>query len=147
MGEVILEVEPTAEIVVFGDRSGSSWSIDEPGYREKDWDKPNLTGVKFRLDEPLEEAWSHIIQADVVLMSRSAFSYVPAMLSDAVVIAAPVDVPLGHEAPLSHWVVTQAPNPWVAAEDEDALLAEVQGAMSPSVLNRLRAKLEQKLSR
>jgi hypothetical protein len=59
--------------------------------------------VTFRLDSPLHEVWHHILRADVLVVSKSLFSYVPAVLNlNAQRIVYPT---WKYTEPLNNWTV------------------------------------------
>jgi hypothetical protein len=61
-------------------------------------------GFIVRLDASLVECWNHMSRADVLILSRSSFSYVPGILSSGIVVYTPFV-----KDPLPHWhVVSEA---------------------------------------
>jgi hypothetical protein len=70
-------------------------------------------GFIVRLDANLVECWNHMSRADVLILSRSSFSYVPGILSSGIVVYTPfLKDPLHThflKDPLPHWhVVSEA---------------------------------------
>lgn len=64
-------------VVIFSEsRSHETWKDDFDGY-------------DLRLDTPLEEAWNAMIMAETLILSKSSFSYVPAILNERHVIYTP----------------------------------------------------------
>ena len=45
------------------------------------WDAFREKGYRLNLDNPLEQVWAGIVAADVVIMSKSSFSFVPSLLN------------------------------------------------------------------
>eukprot|EP00934_Nitzschia_sp_Nitz4_P006033 Nitzschia sp. Nitz4//scaffold191_size41780//34025//34756//NITZ4_007476-RA/size41780-processed-gene-0.37-mRNA-1//1//CDS//3329540208//6023//frame0 len=75
-------------------------------------------GYDLALDGDITDVWKGMIQSDVVILSRSSFSLVPAILSKGTVVY----TPFWHK-PLAHWDVV-----------EDSLVNE-----STKILERFRA--------
>lgn len=147
--ELIREEEPAAEAIVFGDKTGiglrtGKWASKITGYRAKDW--KGLERTQFRVDGALEEAWAHMIKADVLIMSKSSFSYVPALLSAGVVVFAPGPRIIGYGKPLKHWVQTDAPEEWPGDQTKEELEATVSEALGPAVVATLRKKIRKKVA-
>eukprot|EP00808_Paulinella_micropora_P030195 g75397.t1 len=61
-------------------------------------------GWILKLDAPLESAWKDMIHADILVMSKSSFSFVPAFFNRHTVIYQP----FWHN-PLSHWTIVARP--------------------------------------
>lgn len=146
--EIIREEEPEAETVIFGDKTGigarvGKWGSAAVGYKEKDWN--GLKRTQVRVDGPIEEAWAHMINADVLIMSKSSFSYVPALLAKGVVVFAAGPRIIGYGAPLDHWVRTDAPTEW-QQETKAALKASVAKAIGPAVEATLREKVRKRIA-
>ena len=57
-------------------------------------------GYQVALDSPLEEIWESVVSADVVVISRSSFSQVPAMFNKKTVIAPT----LRPDDKMPHWI-------------------------------------------
>jgi hypothetical protein len=58
-------------------------------------------GCELRLNHPAMETFQELVEADVLVMARSAFSYTAALLGNGVNLYDPQD-----HAPLSQWIVT-----------------------------------------
>ncbi|MBS0251911.1 MAG: hypothetical protein JSR78_12700 [Proteobacteria bacterium] len=69
---------------------------------------------QFYLDRPAIESFRLLIEADVLLMARSAFSYVAALLSDGIKLYDPFQ-----EAPLPDWIVRDATGSFDTAQLRD----------------------------
>jgi hypothetical protein len=91
----ILSVYPTAEITIF---SESESSEDFSAFKE--------LGCFLSLDTDLVKTWAQIINSDVFFMSKSSFSYVPAMYNKNLVVYFPA------------WY--QKLKNWISSEDEDS---------------------------
>lgn len=76
----------------------------------------------LKLGGPLEEVWQDFIDADVLIVSNSAFSFVPAVLNRKVVLYPPMDD--GDYSPLPAW--TPLPEKWdgLAKEETQRLIQE-----------------------
>ena len=70
----------------------NGWNIDDT------FDDFLALGYKLRLNLDLLDTWREMVTADVLIMSRSEFSFVPALLSRGVVVY----YPMWHSA-LPHW--------------------------------------------
>jgi hypothetical protein len=46
-------------------------------------------GYRVKLDSDLTDCWKHMMAADVLILSRSSFSYVPAVLNSGIVVYTP----------------------------------------------------------
>lgn len=57
-------------------------------------------GCELVLDGNVEDAWRYILSSDVFIMSKSSFSYVPAILSNAIVVYTEM-----WHIPLQGWIV------------------------------------------
>ncbi|CAK0844905.1 unnamed protein product [Prorocentrum cordatum] len=86
---------PDADIHVFSSLEGNWNSSDFDGYRER--------GATVHLDGDPMEAWAHFVAADVLVMAKSSFSHVPALLNDNCVVYQPY-----MHLPLDGWVSAQA---------------------------------------
>eukprot|EP00041_Stephanoeca_diplocostata_P026570 m.718508 g.718508 ORF g.718508 m.718508 type:complete len:664 (-) comp22997_c0_seq1:354-2345(-) len=64
------------------------------------FDEFKRIGCELVLDGSVEEAWKYILSSDVFIMSKSSFSFVPAMLSNAVVVYTEM-----WHSPLQGWIV------------------------------------------
>jgi hypothetical protein len=82
-------MKPNAKVVIYSQKM-SAESFDE--FREK--------GYELHLDEPLDDVWTAVMTADVFIMSRSSFSYTPAVVTKATVVY----TPFWHK-PLRGWEV------------------------------------------
>lgn len=91
--KMVLERFPNSEINIFSE-SHSSESFE--GFEE--------IGCKLNLDLDLSETWREIITSDVFFMSKSSFSYVPAMYNKNLVVYYPA------------WY--QKLNHWISCEDD-----------------------------
>lgn len=148
--EIVREEEPEADIVIFGDEAGigarvGKWSVNAPGYRKNDW--KGLERTQFRVDGPLDEAWGHMLKADVFIMSKSAFSYVPAMLSSGVVVYAAGPRIIGYGQPFKQWLRTDAPDKWEDDQTMDDVKASVAKAIGPAVEKEFRNKLRTRIAK
>lgn len=56
-------------------------------------------GAKLKLDGPIEEAWADMITADILVLSKSSFSYVPALYNPNIVLYQPF-----WHAALPNWI-------------------------------------------
>mmetsp|Transcript_21112 Transcript_21112/g.59018 ORF Transcript_21112/g.59018 Transcript_21112/m.59018 type:complete len:333 (-) Transcript_21112:40-1038(-) len=88
----VRRIDPAAEFVIFS----SSPFGDAQGFMSGDFQQ---LGAVLRLDGPLQEAWSHFAWAEVLVLSRSSFSFVPALFARGVVV---FDEFWHH--PLVHWL-------------------------------------------
>jgi hypothetical protein len=61
------------------------------------------SGFAVHLDAPMVDSWLAMMSADILVISKSSFSYVPALLSRGVVFFTPF-----WHMPLGHWVSTSA---------------------------------------
>jgi len=86
---------PSADIHVFSSLEGTWNSADFDGYRKR--------GATVHLDGDPMEVWAHFVAADVLVMAKSSFSHVPALLNDNCVIYQPY-----MHLPLDGWVSAQA---------------------------------------
>jgi hypothetical protein len=112
---------PRADIHVFSNLEGDSSSSEYDGYRAR--------GATVHLDEadPIE-TWAHLVAADVFVMAKSSFSYVPALLNDNCLVYQGF-----WHTPLDGWVSAQA--------DEEAPLdaaaeQKLRGCISGPVAQR-----------
>jgi hypothetical protein len=71
-------MKPNARVVIFS-QSDSYESFDS--FKDK--------GYELHLDEEITDAWRHIVMADVAILSRSSFSFVPAVVSKGTVVYTP----------------------------------------------------------
>lgn len=92
----ILERFPNSEISIFSE-SNSSESFEQ--FLE--------IGCTLKLDLDLVETWKELINSDVFFMSKSSFSYVPAMYNKNLI----VHYPAWYQK-LEHWLDCQDPFLW-----------------------------------
>jgi hypothetical protein len=71
-------MKPNAKVVIYS-QEPSHESLDE--FREK--------GYELHISEELADVWTAALVADVFIMSRSDFSFVPAILTKATVVYTP----------------------------------------------------------
>lgn len=71
-------MKPNARVIVYSQRD-SFEGFDE--FRDK--------GYELHIEEPIGDVWKNILLADVVIMSRSSFSYAPAIVSKGTVVYTP----------------------------------------------------------
>jgi hypothetical protein len=71
-------MKPNAKVLIYSQEM-SAESFDE--FREK--------GYELHLDEHLDDVWNAVLTADVFIMSRSSFSYAPAVVTKATVVYTP----------------------------------------------------------
>jgi hypothetical protein len=83
-------MQPNARVVIFS-QSQSFESFD---------DFKNKKGYEVHLDEDLTHIWKTMLMADVVILSRSSFSLIPAVVSQGTVVYTPF-----WHAPLEGWDV------------------------------------------
>lgn len=82
-------------------------------------DIPNLV---YCLDMPAQESFLHMVRADILLTSKSSFSYKPALLSDGLKLC-----------PAHFWHGYPEREDWIAV-DEERLLTRVQADSIPGLL-------------
>jgi hypothetical protein len=92
----ILITYPSAEITIF---SESDSSEDFSSFRE--------LGCFLSLDTDLVKTWAQIINSDVFFMSKSSFSYVPAMYNKNLVVYFPA-----WYQKLEHWINSEDQGSW-----------------------------------
>ena len=80
--------QPGARVVIFS---------QEESYES--WDEFKNKGYELQLDGEITDAWKTIVSADLVILSRSSFSFIPAMVAKGKVIY----TPYWHK-PLRRWV-------------------------------------------
>eukprot|EP00930_Biecheleria_cincta_P024950 TRINITY_DN17809_c0_g1_i1.p1 TRINITY_DN17809_c0_g1~~TRINITY_DN17809_c0_g1_i1.p1 ORF type:complete len:372 (+),score=61.59 TRINITY_DN17809_c0_g1_i1:147-1262(+) len=113
---------PDAEVHVFAGQkcvfcNGNRWEpVDFEGYRAQ--------GMTLHLDEDPLVAWAHFARADVMAMSKSSFSFVPALLNPNCVIYQPY----WHQ-PLDEWMVISGESEQAEIKDDDLrkCLNRIQG--------------------
>mmetsp|Transcript_47157 Transcript_47157/g.115172 ORF Transcript_47157/g.115172 Transcript_47157/m.115172 type:complete len:400 (-) Transcript_47157:1428-2627(-) len=71
-------MKPNARVIIFS-QSDSYESFDE--FKDR--------GYELHIDEDITDVWRSILVADVAILSRSSFSYVPAVVSKATVVYTP----------------------------------------------------------
>jgi hypothetical protein len=88
----VCTTHPNAHIHVYSSgRNEEGWAILEKV-------KDTCASVEFHLDEYEFDVWAHFVAADILITSRSTFSYVPALIAKGRVIA-----PEWGHAPLKFW--------------------------------------------
>jgi len=92
----VIEISPFLDITIFSE-SNSSESFD---------DFTNL-GCKVLLDTDLADIWKEMITCDVLFMSKSSFSYVPALYNKNFVVYYPA-----WYDKLNHWTSSDDPDLW-----------------------------------
>ena len=110
--KVVYEKYPNSIFYIYSQSSGSSTSSNgnsntgppsstsSNGNANDDFSQiPSYMNVVFRIDAPLEETFTELVDADVLIMSRSSFSYAAALLSDGEIYYNPFWVP-----PASFWL-------------------------------------------
>lgn len=80
---------------------------------------------QFHLNRPAIETFRLMVEADVLLMARSAFSYVAALLSDGIKLYDPFQ-----EAPLPSWITRDAKGDFDTARLRD-LIEQLPAAEKP----------------
>jgi len=95
IAQVLSAHVPGADLHVFSSLEGHWNSSDFDGYRAR--------GATVHLDGDPMEVWAHFAAADVLVMAKSSFSQVPALLNDNCVIYQPY-----MHLPLDGWVSAQA---------------------------------------
>jgi len=88
-------IAPSVDIHVF--------STLEKVWKSSDFDSYRALGATVHLDLGPIETWAHFASADVLVMAKSSFSHVPALLNDKCVVYQPY-----MHKPLDGWVVAQA---------------------------------------
>ena len=91
----------------------NGWNIDDT------LDDFLALGYKLRLNLDVLETWREMVTADVLIMSRSEFSFVPALLSWGVVVY----YPMWHSA-LPHWSRLECPPNVTVSEDHCAHITD-----------------------
>jgi hypothetical protein len=91
-----IEISPSSDITIFSE-SNSSESFD---------DFIRL-GCKVLLDTDLADIWKEMITCDVLFMSKSSFSYVPAVYNKNFVVYYPA-----WYDKLNHWTSSEDPDLW-----------------------------------
>jgi hypothetical protein len=91
-----IEISPSSDITIFSE-SNSSEPFD---------DFINL-GCKVLLDTDLADIWKEMITCDVLFMSKSSFSYVPALYNKNFVVYYPA-----WYDKLNHWTSSEDPALW-----------------------------------
>ena len=167
---IIREVEPDADVLVFGDNSShvrdlGTWSSDRIGLRREEfrrhWRGGDRTadvdggeggeaafGERLHLDGPLEEVWAHMATADVLILSKSCFSLVPALLGEAPIVIYPEPIRrsiIGFARPLRDWIVVDTTQDWWTQTAGESAEEAMQRVIETMVGERTERQLKDKL--
>lgn len=72
---------PGAEVHAWSETAGSSEPADFDGFRER--------GITMHLDTDIVETWAHMAQSQVLVMAKSSFSFISAILNRGCVVYQP----------------------------------------------------------
>jgi hypothetical protein len=97
----LLEIFPRCEISIFSETNSSESFADF-----------ERLGCRLFLDSDLTLAWREMINSDVLFMSKSSFSYVPAMYNKNLVVYYPA-----WYQKLNHWISSEDPELWLKLDN------------------------------
>ena len=111
----IREMDPQAEIRVFTEATYSLTKDESKIVKEKDqedFSKFRDLGCKMMIDTDIQEAWQYMIHADVFLMAKSSFSWVPALYNRNFVVYYPA-----WYQKINRWHSSDDPETWTKLKD------------------------------